>query len=357
LLLFFVAPSFGGMASITEKRSAIIALHKTGKTGPEIFNLLRNQNYTRKFIWRTISRFLETGSVNDKPRSGRPKSVSTRNLKQKVKARIQRNPRRSLRKMSKELRVNRETLRKFVRKKLNLRSYKYHEVQLLTPDQKRKRLDRCRTLRQRFANGAHLAILFSDEKIFTIEQTLNRQNDRILAGQSADIPRVIRDIKRTQKPASVMVWAGMTSDRKLPLVFVEKGVKLNAHTYGDLILRGALKPWANRNLGGAPWVFQQDSAPSHSANLTQDWLRANVPDFISKDEWPPCSPDLNPLDFSIWSILEAQACATSHKTVDNLKRALRREWAKIPPDILRAAADSFYHRLSSCIRAKGGHFE
>jgi len=40
-------------------------------------------------------------------------------------------------------------------------------------------------------------------------------------------------------------------------------------------------------------VSQEDGAPAHTARLTQTWTAAN-PQFISKDEWPPNSPDLNP---------------------------------------------------------------
>ena len=39
-----------------------------------------------------------------------------------------------------------------------------------------------------------------------------------------------------------------------------------------------------------------------------------------KDEWPPSSPDLNPLDFSIWSILEANVNKTPHKSHVSCKR-------------------------------------
>ena len=36
------------------------------------------------------------------------------------------------------------------------------------------------------------------------------------------------------------------------------------------------------------------------------WLHANIDDFITKDEWPPNSPDLNPLDYHVWgAMLEA----------------------------------------------------
>jgi hypothetical protein len=44
------------------------------------------------------------------------------------------------------------------------------------------------------------------------------------------------------------------------------------------------------------FCFQQDLTPFHTV---QKWCEENLPDFIPKDEWPPISPDLNPLDFSI----------------------------------------------------------
>jgi len=48
----------------------------------------------------------------------------------------------------------------------------------------------------------------------------------------------------------------------------------------------------------------QDSAPSHRAKATQNFLWDNTPDFISLQEWTPHSPDLNLLDYSVWDILQ-----------------------------------------------------
>ena len=72
------------------------------------------------------------------------------------------------------------------------------------------------------------------------------------------------------------------------------------------------------------WVFQQDGAPSHKSEDTQNLNRDNVPEFISIDispqrnngEWPPNSPDLNVMDYSIWSILEAEACSKPHQSIE-----------------------------------------
>uniref|UniRef100_A0A914CGD8 Transposase n=1 Tax=Acrobeloides nanus TaxID=290746 RepID=A0A914CGD8_9BILA len=78
---------------------------------------------------------------------------------------------------------------------------------------------------------------------------------------------------------------------------------------------------------------------------------------ISRDAWPPNSPDLNPLDYSIWSILEQKACAKPDKTVESLKRALIKAWDEIPVETLAKTVDNFPKRLKACVEAEGDHFE
>ena len=57
-------------------------------------------------------------------------------------------------------------------------------------------------------------------------------------------------------------------------------------------------------------------------------------------------PDLNPLDFSIWSILEANVNKTPHKNLASVKRKLLTEWKKIPLSVIRASINVFPKRLS-----------
>lgn len=162
---------------------------------------------------------------------------------------------------------------------------------------------------------------------------------------------------RKQAPASVMVWAAVTAEGRSPLVFIDQGVKINQQLYRQKVLSRALMPWARNQFGSRPWTFQQDSAPSHKARATQEYLRTRVPRLISCKEWPPYSPDLNPLDFSIWAILEAKVSSKKYLSVDCLKASLQREWAAIPQKALRAACGAFMTRLNEVIRAKGGHIE
>jgi hypothetical protein len=153
-----------------------------------------------------------------------------------------------------------------------------------------------------------------------------------------------------------MVWAGICLTGKTPLIFVDPGVKINKNYYLKEILQNVVEPWAQAHFRGREWIFQQDSAPAHKAHEVQDWCKANFPGFISAQEWPPYSPDLNPLDFSVWSILEARACANPHKSLESLKQALLREWEKMSAEEVRAICENFPKRLRACIKARGGHF-
>ena len=76
--------------------------------------------------------------------------------------------------------------------------------------------------------------------------------------------------------------------------------------YRGKILNDALLPWARKQFGRNHWTFHQDSAPSHKVRENQRFLQEKVHSFISSQQWPPYFPDLNPIDFSIWSILGAK---------------------------------------------------
>ena len=52
------------------------------------------------------------------------------------------------------------------------------------------------------------------------------------------------------------------------------------------------------------FIFQQDSAPAHRARETVGLLKADTPEFIPPALWPPNSPDLSPVDYTVWSVMQ-----------------------------------------------------
>jgi len=84
-----------------------------------------------------------------------------------------------------------------------------------------------------------------------------------------------------------------------------------------------------------------------------------MPRFISSLLWPPNSPDLDPVDYSVWSILQEQTYKTRITDLDDLKHLIRiiTELTKLRHVITAAGVCQWRRRLSACVRAGSDHFK
>ena len=86
----------------------------------------------------------------------------------------------------------------------------------------------------------------------------------------------------TQYPATVMVLGVVSNEgHVMPLHSFRQGLRVNAAATYIAGLEAVVKPWINSVRGEKPYVFQQDTAPSHSAMTTQDWMSENLHDHIT----------------------------------------------------------------------------
>jgi len=63
---------------------------------------------------------------------------------------------------------------------------------------------------------------------------------------------------------------------------------------------------------------------AYVACITQDWLQVNCPWFTEKNNWPPNSPDSNPLDYHVLGSMLAKynKLQPKHRTINELKVAV-----------------------------------
>ena len=81
-----------------------------------------------------------------------------------------------------------------------------------------------------------------------------------------------------------------------------------------------------------------------------------VPEFIEPKNWPPNSPDLNLVDFSIGEALQQLDYRQKIRDLDHLKEVLTSCWEQISQDLIDKTIDQWL-RISLVIRARGGHTE
>jgi len=100
---------------------------------------------------------------------------------------------------------------------------------------------------------------------------------------------------------------------------------------------------AIRQIAGDHFIFQQDSTLAHHARDTVDFLRRSTPQFITPDLWPPnilaTVPDLNPVDYKIWGVMQDRVYKTAIRDLNDLKRRLIAEWSGLQQNIVDDAVD------------------
>lgn len=178
-MCFFLRLVFCTM--LKEQRTAVIEMFKTGKNAPAIAKIL---GVSRQTAHNAIKRYQELGTTEDRPRSGRPVTATTPENCNKVKCRVWRNSEQSMRKMAQSIGISKDSVRRIVTKQLRLRCYKPGTGHFLDDRMKRVRLENARRL-LKIENFR--SVLFTDEKIFTVERPINRQNNRqLLRNQSGE---------------------------------------------------------------------------------------------------------------------------------------------------------------------------
>ena len=257
--------------------------------------------------------------------------------------------------------VSKSAVHRYLRQCLRLKPLRLRKEPKLTSAQRRKRLD-CAKARLSWSIQDWRWVLFSDESPFELYHPPNRQNDRVWAHDSSEVP-VTETVKQ---PVKIMVW-GMMSFRGLSdLHVVPRGQTVTADFYVEEVLKGtAASAMSRQRENGPPTVikllpdmseavFQQDGAPAHSGAKTQEWCRANFSGFWAKGEWPGNSPDLSPIE-NLWAIVQDKvdkmAPASSEMT---LIRNVRSAWRSISAETLDSLICGMPERMRACVAKCGG---
>jgi len=97
------------------------------------------------------------------------------------------------------------------------------------------------------------------------------------------------------------------------------------------------------------YVFQQDSAPAYRARETVELLTMETPEFIPPTLWPPSSPDLNPVDYKVWSVMQEKVYKKRIKDIDELRARILTAWDEMDQRIIDAAIRQWRTLRSSCM--------
>ena len=91
------------------------------------------------------------------------------------------------------------------------------------------------------------------------------------------------------------------------------------------------------------------------------FLRANCYDLVPPDMWPPKfgpnSPDLNPMNYFTWGVVESRSNAVAHSNKKSLIAVIKRAFSSLERDMVIKATARFRARVKAVIDEGGGFIE
>ena len=135
----------------------------------------------------------------------------------------------------------------------------------------------------------------------------------------------------------------------MPPHIFKVGLKVNTKVYLD-VLKSVVIPWCNQVAGCRPWVWQQDSAPTHKSKETQAWLQKECYDFVPFSYWPHLLPRPETAG-RLHLVIHREH--HQHDLPQHQSQPDRRH----PPSIVEKACSKFQIRIEAVIKAEGGYIE
>ena len=142
------------------------------------------KNWTRRGLDQLVKKIRQTGSVDRKKGSGRPKSSRTEEKVSLVEELVlsqegQPQTHRSIRQICRETGISRSSVHRIIHDDLDLKCVKKRRAQELTQLNRNVRLQRSKQLLKLYSDDKVNFIWFTDEKVFTVATPKNPQNDRL----------------------------------------------------------------------------------------------------------------------------------------------------------------------------------
>lgn len=161
--------------------------------------------------------------------------------------------------------------------------------------------------------------------------------------------------RRQQGGGGVMIWAGIIGDEIVGPFLVPDGLKMNSANYCTFLDENFM-PWLNSQDEAIKEsiIFQQDNAPSHASRFTKGWLSGVGITGERLMDWPPQSPDLNPIE-NLWSIIKRKVYEKGRQFANkkDLWERIKEVCSQISPEVVKKLTSSVDGRVVKLIQSGG----
>lgn len=347
-------------------RAKICELHATNGWGATTIKKMRFPDIPRSTIQYTLTQEAKRQKQQSLPRSGAPKKL-TEDDRDHIFETIQEKPSILIEDLLAEVdyKVHRMSIWRLTHE-MGLRKWRKMQRPCLTPLHAEKRL-RWALQYQYFTSEDWARVYWSDE--CTVERGIGERREWTFTRPRDQLFQHLKEGSQVQmipargKQIKQMFWAafcGLPRRSGLIPLFGDPESRrggVSSRTIEELYRR-VLPTLLNSIDHNA--IFQQDNAPVHTAYIVRDALNELECEIM---EWPPYSPDLNPIE-NLWALLKAEILKrypelmhlpNSESTLELLLKAAQEAWENLDIEILKHLSETMPHRVADVIKYEGWH--
>jgi transposase len=249
------------------------------------------EGIAEKTVYNNIDRLQNHQPIQDKKRTGRPSTWTTKD-KAKLKRLVNNRKGVSQRKLSKKFAKKHRTIGRQL-KKMKICYRKREKTPKYTEEQKVKAKKRSRKLVNQLYKSKSLLIL-DDEKYFCFSGDHMPGNAGYYTNCKNTCPEDVRFIGEEKFPKKLLMWIAI-SERGIskPLFRTSKSVAINSSIYISECLEARLLPFIHKYHGDFNYLFWPDLASSHYSKESVAWMNEYV-NYVDKESNPPNVPQAKP---------------------------------------------------------------
>ena len=332
-----------------ENRQRILTLAEQG-VGPR--EIGRRVGCVHSTVSKTINRFKETQSNQDRPKSCRPTMLTPRSkrlIARKMLTGECDNAVQVHQAVTDQLGLDVcvQTVRNTLKSK-GFISKKKVKKPFLTVKHKKNRLAFAKRYKD-WTVEDWKKVVFSDET----KINLFGSDGLHYVWKKKGTPISDREVNKTLKfgGGSIMIWGCMTWNGVGAICHIIG--TMDSDLYLQILQRNLEKTFRFRELKKEEIIFQQDNDPKHTAKKVKKYFEEENLQVL---DWPSQSPDLNPIEH-LWAELKKRLkalkqCPTS---ITELAKTVFEVWVRIEDEICQNLISSMPRRIASVLEAKGGY--
>jgi transposase len=329
--------------STKEVKDGVVRMHKEGYKGQEIAKVV---GYAKSTVNQIIQRAKKRGTTERPMPLTKPHSLSDRDTRV-----LMRNVKKArdtpLQDITNSLptKVSTSTVRKTLHS-WNILSGMSVRKPFLTDKHVARRLEFARKHKD-WTVEQWRKVIWTDESTFEVGK--NPRHRRVWREPSEKYNKDCLEPTFKSGRTSITVWCAFADDQKAgPTIIPAK--QRTSQDFVKITYEGHLKGFMDRM---PDYILMEDGAPIHTIHVAKEWRESHK---IQKINWPPCSPDLHPIE-NIWFSMKAAVNKRNlrPKNAKQMTQAVLEEWKAIPVERLQELIATMPQRMQDVIKAKSGH--